>query len=340
MTVCPALLFARVSRPEDLCRMEARRRSRSWCLLPATLTLVMLPGCVGALGSDREGEVLSEVITTSECSVIGSGTIETGSTFAGDVHDEGGIAVGAWSHETAGADMFVGDPASLICRLNGAIVADVEGTGTWNGVAGHRFRLHVQDRGEPGPPVIVPGTPTSLTVTASRTYSPSRWTDGTASFPGGSVVTIPAALPVTEGNAGNQWAWLTFTESGSGDEIRCRYRGGASTANPRTPADVAAGLSYDFSDCQRRGAPDPALVAGASIDASSLVLRVQHGSTRYPDRRCRAVTRVSVDLTVTPYVSIPREGDYYRLTIFDAADELVHFEDGDTTAGDIAVRLL
>jgi MYXO-CTERM domain-containing protein len=73
----------------------------------------------------------------------------------------------------------------------------------------------------------------TVTLEASRSYCPTRWTDGHAnlSFP----VTIPASLPVTAGGSGGKKATLTF-ETADG-RLVCWYRG--------TQAS-----SYTFERCQ------------------------------------------------------------------------------------------
>ena len=194
---------------------------------------------------------------------------------------------------------------------------------------------------------------TSGTLTATRTYSPSRWTDGDASWEDGAEVEIPASLPVTVGNGGNQWSRLTFVDYHSAEPIRCSYRGGASTANPRTPADIARGESYDFAFCERwvcddtasaHGCDgcdwerDPALVPGVSIDASSVEAHVQHGSSRFPDRH-HAQTTIAVDLDVTPYIETPGLADKYKLTVFPPdAGPAIYEVSGDLTSGDLTVH--
>ncbi len=65
-------------------------------------------------------------------------------------------------HDEIVRDHFQGDPDLVRCRMNGSVVADLDGPGTWNGEAGYTFRLNVQDRG-PAPAIDY----YSLTVFAS-----------------------------------------------------------------------------------------------------------------------------------------------------------------------------
>jgi hypothetical protein len=303
-----------------------------------------LVGCMSASDADLGS---SDLVVTSHCTVAGAGTIASGAWFDGDIHDVGGVPMGSWDHDIA-SDALLGTPSTLVCRINGSRIADATGTGTWNGVPGYQYTLHVQDRGDPTIVSRVPGAPEAHTVVASRTYSPSVWTDGTLSFAAGALVAVPAALPVTVGNAGNQWTRLTFVDHDTGEPTRCSYRGGASTANPTGTADIARGLSYAWQRCETctydaRGAcvfeTDPAIVVGTVLDVDSMELHVQHGSSRFPS--CDdARTTVSLDLSATPFVMRSPDPDYYRLLVFDAAGTLVHFSDGDLVSGDLRIAQL
>lgn len=287
----------------------------------------------------------STLVITSHCSLSGAGALSSGDSVAGDIHDEGGVATGSWTHDGA-AGVLVASPAEIVCRINGSRVADVTGTGSYGGVAGHTFSLSVQDRGAPGGAMRLPGAPETRTLVGTRTYSPSRWTDGVTSFAEGALVAVPASLPVTVGNAGNQWAHLTFVDHDSGDPIRCSYRGGASRSNPVSPDDVARGLEYRWARCERWNAAgggayerDASLVVGSVLDVDSIELHVQHGSSRYPS--CDdAETTVTLALSVTPLASRPSEPDYYRLLVFGPTGDLVLFTDGDLASGDLAIAAL
>lgn len=89
----------------------------------------------------------------------------------------------------------------------------------------------------------------TTTLEATRTYSPSRWTDGVATFSPAFDFAIPSELPVVAGNSGNKWASLTF-RTGSGTTVVCRYRGGSTQAHPTSPAQLALAARYVFSSCQ------------------------------------------------------------------------------------------
>jgi hypothetical protein len=311
---------------------------------PVLLVVLALSGCVGpsdpSVGSDG-------LVITSHCSIEGSGVIASGAWFDGDIHDVGGVPTGAWDHDLA-SDALVGTPSTLVCRINGSRIADATGTGTWNGTPGYQYTLHVQDRGDPTLVSRVPGAPITQPLVATHTYSPSRWIDGTITFAEGALVAVPDVLPVTEGNAGNQWARLTFVDHDTGEPTRCSYRGGASTANPTRPSDIARGLTYVWDRCETcvydsRGRcdyeTDASIVVGTVLDVDSAELHVQQGSSRFPD--CDdAVTTVTLQLTATPFVMSQPDPDYYRLLVFDAAGTLVHFSDGDLVSGDLTIAQL
>jgi hypothetical protein len=303
-------------------------------------------GCTGDLDdtSDLGASGGALMVESNHCRVEGFGELSDGVSMFGEIHDEGGVPVGSWTHTTAEDDEFIGSPATLACRLNGSRVADVSGTGTWNGVPGHYFILEALDRRNPSHPVIVPGPTESRNLSATRTYSPSRWTDGSLSYPLGAQVVIPASMPVTVGNAGNQWTWLTLTESGSGETIRCKYRGGASKANPTSRRDIERGETVTLDQCQRAGSrdrwiTDAALVAGAELEVTEVELHVQNGSSRFPS--CRdAQTTVSVNIEVTPNVQVNAPADEYIFRVYDPSGVLVHSADGELATGDLAVALM
>jgi hypothetical protein len=46
---------------------------------------------------------------------------------------------------------FVGNVERMYCWRNGIVLADFWGTGTWNGVPGYDYLVHVQDFGDAGP---------------------------------------------------------------------------------------------------------------------------------------------------------------------------------------------
>lgn len=277
----------------------------------------------------------SAVVVSSHCQVDGTGEFSNGDTMVGNIRDENGVAVGSWTYRTSTGDEFVGTPTSLLCRINGSEVADIYGinTGTWNGISGYSYVLHVQDHHSGSiDPVLVPGPTESQVLSADLTYKPSQWIDGNLNFPLGAQVTIPASLPVTVGNAGNQWTWLLFTRAVTGDPVRCMYRGGASTANPKESSDIALGQTVSLARCEQFNAAgewkqDPALTAGTQLGVTAINLHVQQGATIYPTSDA-AKTTVSINLEVTPNI-LQQRADYVRFAVFDSTGAMVYFADGE-----------
>ena len=350
-------------------------RGRPGALFLRCFAVLASVGCVGAPTADGLEEAL---VVTGHCALEGSGELATGDTLAGDVRDSGGTPIGSWTHEGA-SSVFVGTPSTLVCRLNGSRVADVTGTGTYDGVPGYAYTLHVQDRGDPSGPTRVPGASEVDTIVATRTYRPSAWTDGALDFADGSLVAVPSSLPVTVGNGGNQWTHLTFVDHDTGEAIRCMYRGGASVPNPVRASDVTAGLAYAWQRCERLRCPDDddggehddddgdhrahgdddrsrdcrdhgdddecayetdaSIVPGTVLDVDAIELHIQNGSSRYPSTHA-ARTTVTLSLGVTPFIVRAPEPDYYRLLVFAPGGALVMTADGDLVAGDLGIALL
>lgn len=343
-------------------------RARRWSLWSAQMLglLLALSACEGSVVDSRTGAL--EVVTP-QCSVGGMGTMPSGDGVFGDVRDEGSGPFGAWSHATDAGDALVGEPDWLECRINGSRVGNFSGVGTWNGDPGYTFRVQVQDRGTAPEPMRVPGTAETLTLDGTRYYRPTSWDDGRVEYTDGAAVVIPETMPVVEGNAGNGRTTLTFTLHETGERVRCDYRGGARTAMPRTPRDIAAGLTVHLQRChvlgprddrddeddddhrcggRRRGHDDDEAMhtspygAGSVLDVDAIDLHVQSGAASIHRALCRTTpTTVRFSGEVVPYeVVTTGEHDYYRIFVWGPDGSLVHFDDGDLTAGDLSVSLL
>lgn len=322
-----------------------RSTARARAALIATCAALVV-----ACAPEGAGRGADSLVVVSRCEIAGAGVLASGEEAGGTVRDDGGGPTGTWTDVVPGlGSLEVTSVTDLECRLNGAIVGEFEGYGTWNGVPGHFYRVLLQDRGLPEEGELVPGTPTIDTVEATRRYSPTRWEDGSLDYPEAARVTVPASIPVTVGNGGNQWVWLTFVLHHTADPVRCRYRGGASRPNPTSPADIAAGLAYELFQCERlesreRGCDtwerDPSIVAGSPLDVTSVELHVHSGSSRFPTRHA-AQTTVRLDLEATPYVLSDPRTDAYRVTIWDPTLTMeVHHADGDLATGDFTVSVL
>ena len=280
---------------------------------------------------------------------------------------------GSWTNRDA-AGAFVGAPSSITCHIDGATLADVSGTGTYDGRPGYAFSLHVQDRGVPGTATRSPGVAIGESLTGTRTYHPGVSTDGTLAFAQGAMVAVPASLPVATGNAGDEWASITFVDHDSGSPLRCLYRGDAAEDCDHDDATAhGVGRNYVFVACQW-GAPavhhddeceheheharhddhsahhemgddecnaldwttDPTIVAGYALDVNSILLHVADGSSHFPTPRA-PITVVTWAFSATPFVIRLPEPDYYRLLVFDPAGAVVDFVDGDLTSGDLII---
>ncbi len=300
----------------------------------AVITILSL---LSACAFDDVGAAESDLVITDRCEVSGLGLLGPDAEFfVGRVRGDGVSVTGSWAH--LGPSVVLGEADFIDCRINGALVGDVGGPATLDGVGGYNYRVSVRDFGDPGPPDVIEGLPEVQTVTATRRYRPTRWEDGRVAIDERALVTIPAELPVTVGNAGNQWAWLTFQRSESRGVVRCRYRGGARTPNPRTPADLAAGQAYYFERCTCERGDD--VEPGDRVDVRWMELHVQTGAHFLPSSHA-AQTTVSVDLDVTPLVLRERQRDRYGIGVWDdVTGERVYFRDGELISGNIQVLQL
>lgn len=266
-------------------------------------------GCV----FDTTESVTSGVtVTTDLCEVSGAGTLPSGETGSGTIRGADTGALGTWEH-TSSSGTVLGTPDWVLCRINGALLADFAGPATIDGASGYSYRVSVQDRG-------TSGVATIETLTATLHYRPTWWDDGTLPIAGHAEVTIPAELPVTEGQPGTGMAVLSFDLADSGDTIRCRYRGNGRAA--------AGGDAYVLRHCVGRHGRAP-IVAGDVVDVTAMTLHVQNGAAR-----CRIpLTTVSVDLEVT---GAP-DRDFYRIVVWDSSSAQVLLSEGVLASGDFTV---
>ena len=118
-------------------------------IVAIAIGLILAPAAVGVTGSPNS------------CSVKGGGRLAAGDTFGGRATEtgEGEDASGHWTHHAPDGSQLQGDVDSASCRADGggppeppndteANLADLTGTGTWNGEPA-LWRVHVEDRGEP-----------------------------------------------------------------------------------------------------------------------------------------------------------------------------------------------
>lgn len=101
-------------------------------------------------------------------------------------------------------------------------------------------------------------------LNASRTYSPSRWTDADQAVSPALTFALPASIAVTSGHAAQQWSELQMQIWPSGAWVSCRYDG------------TTGGVSYDFTSCSSGATP------GTTINATRFKLHVQKGDHKDP----------------------------------------------------------
>jgi hypothetical protein len=127
-------------------------------------------------------------------------------------------------------------------------------------------------------------TDESVRLRAEKTYNPSRWSDGNATFDGAVSVTLPESIPVIDGNAGNHLTTLTLSP-----DINCLYRGGADVSSPlasQNQTQIDKGQFYHFESCSNGATP------GTNLDTSQITLHVDNG-----DKSSR--TRIELELPIT-----------------------------------------
>jgi len=294
--------------------------------------LLVLSGC--AYDVDPTGSAEEALVVTDRCELSGMALLDNGDFVAGRARGGDTSVSGSWVHVADTGEVMNATPDRITCRLNGSVIGEIFGTAELDGTPGYTFRVFVQDRREPGPPEVIEGPPETRTLTATRRYRPSRWE--TDSLEERAIVTIPSELPVTVGNAGNQWAWLTFQRHGTFDVVTCRYRGGASSPHPRTPGDLAAGERYHLERCTGEWPGTDPVEAGSRVDARWTRLRVHSGAHFLPSRR-DARTTVSLDLDIAPLIVIEPPPDYYHMEVRDAAGTRVLLRYGTVATGDLDV---
>lgn len=298
----------------------------------AVLITLLLSGCAFEGASDSQANLAG-----IPCEVSGLGLDAHGEFFVGHVSNAGGTAEGNWLHLGDSVVIGAGPLDMLLCWMNGTMAAEIQGPAYFNGAAGYTYRISTRMgyRPEPG---LVEGPAEVQTVTSTRRYRPTRWEEGEVTIEEQARVTIPAELPVTVGNAGNQWAWLTFQRADEWDLVTCRYRGGASKPNPQNPSDIAAGEAYYFERCT--GLRGESIEPGDRVDVRWMKLHVQSGAHFFPSRH-DAQTTVSVDLEVTPLIRLEAQPDLYGIGVWDdATGERVYFRDGFLRSGSIEIRQL
>lgn len=93
------------------------------------------------------------------CSVTGDGQLNDGDSLNGSaITKKNGAINGSWSHTTSDGNQLSGDVKWVDCLKSPlskkafASLAQFGGTASWNGVAGYRFRVNVEDSGTQNTP--------------------------------------------------------------------------------------------------------------------------------------------------------------------------------------------
>jgi hypothetical protein len=195
-------------------------------------------------------------------------------------------------------------------------------------IYGATFSLPAPPANDPPPAPVC----RSVTVEATRFYSPTRSVDGNATFSPPMSFAIPAALPVVAGNAGNKKATLTI-DLGS-TTIDCEYQSRSTQSHPTSPAQLALASSYVLTSCEvvqsgcnghghgddgddddDRGDDDhhrgghghgrhhhngPHYAAGTVVSAVSVHLHIQNGDMTQPMTKVRLVLNEACGTVSSP----------------------------------------
>jgi hypothetical protein len=114
----------------------------------------------------------------------------------------------------------------------------------------------------------------NLSLVASKSYSPPVYQNADTSLMHIARFAIPNEINVISGNAGNHTATFTFVDNsflGSGASITVTYKGGASTGNPTSPAEILKGKKYIFQSSSN------GMQAGDSVYATGFHLKINNG---------------------------------------------------------------
>jgi len=300
-------------------------------LIQRVVFVAALTALVGCQPAGDVGESSAELVVTDQCEISGLGVLAGGDLGVGRITGGDTGASGDWVHLSVTEGVVLASPEYVLCRINGSILGDFGGSATVNGETGFTYRVSVQDRGTPGDRTIIEGTPTVETVTASRFYRPTRYTDGSLAITADQArVTIPSELTVVSGSSGRGRADVVFTRADTLDRVRCHYRG-----NGR---HHRGGDRYRLRHCHGlRGLPR--VRAGDTVDVTSLHVHVQsgdhgHGRSRHAD------TTVTVNFDVTPLTVVEPERDFYRMAVFDSAGDSALLAEGPLVHGNFVVEPL
>jgi hypothetical protein len=286
------------------------------------------------------------LLTLQECEVMLAGTSNLGDLFlAGATLDVLGGTGGSLLHmDPAGVVVgSTGPPSRVRCRVNGTIIATVEGPTTFGGLAA-TYEYTVQDRR--GPVGVTP-TPFREILVASKSYLPPTWKDDFVGIPGGGTFDLPGVIPVTVGNAGNHWTEVRYHRPApDNDEVICCYRGGSHMSDPEGDVQIELGTRYELDrctheeiPCENGGGTDIGLVAGDTVAATWVRLRIIEGSSSFPPPPAAPLTEVELTLDITPIVTPSPDPDLYRLEVFDPSGMPLYVRDAEVVTGDVSIDM-
>lgn len=110
----------------------------------------------------------------------------------------------------------------------------------------------------------------TATLSASVSYHPRGWQDGSADV-ADLAFTVPASIPVSQGNAANGSLWLTFWQDGA-DPVKCLYKGdGQQHDGAGSPS------AYLFHHCTLAS-----VTAGSAVVADHVRVRLQNADESEP----------------------------------------------------------
>lgn len=118
----------------------------------------------------------------------------------------------------------------------------------------------------------------TATLSASVTYHPHGWQDGSADI-ADLEFSVPASIPVSQGNAANGSLWLTFWQDGT-EPVKCLYKGDGQQHD-----GAASPSAYLFHHCTVSS-----VTAGSTVVADHVRVRVQNAD------ESEAITSVGLTL--------------------------------------------
>jgi hypothetical protein len=122
----------------------------------------------------------------------------------------------------------------------------------------------------PPPPPPPPACSRSQVIAASRSYGPSRWIDGSATFTPALNFAVPASLTTVTGDAGE--GAVTLAIAGANALTICRY-----TAADESHGSSSQPHTYRFAGCRGTGG---AVAAGTIVASTGVLLHVDSGKAR------------------------------------------------------------